>query len=61
MIEMVYFNKDISSQEADKLVKRGLELRHGLYDKLLANAETIKDAKQRGDYISACLPFIAMI
>jgi hypothetical protein len=61
MIELVYLNENISKVDADLLVKQGREKRQELFDQLLLSAETIKDGKRRAEFVSSCLPIIAMI
>jgi len=61
MIELVYANPNISTKEADELVKQGCEVRERLNKTFIDNLDSLKTNKQKQDYISSCLPFLTMI
>ena len=61
MIELVYLNPNISTEEANKLVKDGREIRKKLNKTFTDNLDSLKADKQKIDYMSSCLPFLTMI
>lgn len=61
MIELVYLNPNISTKEADELVKSGRETREKLYKTFTDNLDSLKTGEQKSAYMSSCLPFLTMI
>ena len=60
MIELVHLNPNISTEEADGLVRSGREARENLYKTFTDNLDSLKTDRQRSEYMSSCLPFLAM-
>lgn len=61
MIELVYLNPNITREEADKLAKDVNDKRKKLYNTLFDNVAKLKTDKAKADYLSVCLPIIAML
>ena len=60
MIELVYLNPNISTEEADELVKSGRDAREKLYKTFTDNLGSLETGKQKSEYMSSCLPFLTM-